>query len=680
MSSPKKVNKKDQNVDTHKIQFGGAGGIQSIDNVSLGKDGSKIPAYKDVLELYHRTGSHLRMATGATLLWSHGDMAVDADGDLSLSSKGNKQDVVLGNNRVYTHGDSVFLTGVQLNEQREAATKLQETVSKIEKAKIDKIKSTKGTEVGCPTCEKEYLINKKSGFISRVEKTVRKYTPPYFGYPVDILFWVFGKLVSPKLDKTTGNSMLGGTCGNKGCKNGIIESAKGKLDAGNAAAVQEAERQSATMDQHASKLKGGNHTMVATGDVILQAGLVPNNSDAFAEVGYNTNEFMHELNTNRTYFTVSGAKNSKKVANTNPSMTIGNMNIIASNKLFLNAGSPGLEILTKGQGNLQFGGVSIIATDGELLLTSNNVTTIKGKNLILDADDRTGTGGIQIRSRNTLVGGALHVNGNSSTIGSVSIDGNLSAPFLITRSMRLQTAKSGSTKVINNAANWAGTAQAMEVADKVVQTINKYVMPGNLLDPDGIFTLALETWNSVWQSSVIEFPVPTGLYFGGCANAAGPGVSWGYVWNYKHSHNLCPQSHNHDHTVPMGKYFDDRESWAQARTDASSIPTSSHESGDAGTPGPKSNGGACGGGGFGFGSPNSNASQARIARNARFGIIGDDAFGDNDFVNVIPEYEEDGNVRNVGFSLQLDCPSIEDLTPPTDSQGQGQGQDGIRDC
>jgi hypothetical protein len=531
----------------------------------------------------------------------------------------------------------------------------------------------------CPTCEKEYLVNKKSGFVSRLTGFFRKFTIPYFGYPVDQVLGFFGKLVGAKMDKTTGKAMLGGTCGNKGCKNGIIESAKGKLDAGNTAAVEEAQKLSPTIDQHASKLKGGNHTMVATGDVILQAGLVPNNAEAFAEVGYNTNEFIHELNQNRTYFAVSGAKNSKKVANTNPSMTVGNMNIIASNKLFLNAGSPGLEILTKGQGNLQFGGVSIVATDGELLLTSNNVTTIKGKNLVIDADDRSGTGGLQIRSRNTLVGGALHVNGNSSTIGSVSVDGNLSAPFLITRSMRLQTTKSGSTKTINNAANWAGTCQAMEVTDKVLQTLNKYLMPGNLIDPEAIFTLSLETWNSIWQATVIEFPVPTGIYFGGCANAAGPGISWGYVWNWKHSHNLTPQAHTHDHTVPMGKYFDDRESWAQARTDSSSIPTPAYESGDGETPGPKSSGGGCGGGGFGFGSPNSNASQARIARNARFGIIGEDAYGNNDFVNVVPEYDDDGNIlpkENVGFSLGIDCSSLENKIPPTNNQGQ----DGIKDC
>lgn len=679
MPSPKKVNKKDQNVDTHKIQFGGAGGIQSIDNVSLGRDGSKIPAYKDVVELYHRTGSHLRMATGATLLWSHGDMAIDADGDLSLSSKGDKQDVVLGNNRVYTHGDSVILTGVQLKEQREAARQLQETINRIEKTKVDKIKSTKGTDVLCPTCEKEYLINKKSGFVSRLTGFFRKFTIPYFGYAVDQALSLFGKAYSAKLDKTTGKAMLGGTCGNKGCKNGIIESAKGKLDAGNTAAVQEAERLSSTIDEHASKLKGGNYTMVSTGDVILQSGLVPNNAEAFAEVGYNTNEFMHELNTNRTYFAVSGAKNSKKVANTNPSMTVGNMNIIASNKLLLNAGSPGLEILTKGQGNLMFGGVSIVASDGELLLTSNNLTTIKGKNLVIDADDRSGTGGLEIRSRNTLVKGAFHVNGNSSSLGSVSIDGNLSAPFLITRSMRLQTTKSGSTKVIGNAANWAGTCQAMEVADRVVQVLNKYLMPGNLIDPEAIFTLSLETWNSIWQATVVEFPTPTGIYFGGCANAAGLGVSWGYVWNWKHSHNLTPQAHTHDHTVPMGKYFDDRESWAQARTDASSIPTPANEVGDGETPGPKSNGGACGGGGFGFGGPNTFASQARIARNARFGIIGEDAFGDNDFVNVVPKYDEEGNIlpkENVKFSLGIDCSSLEDNTPPSNNQGQ----EGIKDC
>ena len=322
---------------------------------------------------------------------------------------------------------------------------------------------------------------------------------------------------------------------------------------------------------------------------------------------------------------------------------------------------------------MQFGSVTITAGSAEAVFASDNVTSIKGKNVFIYGDDRSGTEGIQLNARHTLVTGALAVNGNFTTLGSLRIDGNLSTPSLITRSMRLQTTHSGSTKTVNNTAEWAvGSAQALTVADKALQLICRDLIPGYVMEPNGIFTIALEAFNLAVINTVVE-PIPTGFaFFFGCLTCPPMFLP---IWNWRHTHPLTPQTHTHDHTVPHGQYLNDRESWGSAATDGSHVPTPANEIADGPTPGPKSYGGSCGGGGFGFGSPNSNASKAIIARNARFGIIGSDAYGEYDFVNILPNnnlssfnanissggwnYDLDGEIQpidTVRFSLDTDCP------------------------
>ena len=658
------------------------------------KDGtSEVPTRNDSVNLTHSGGSQVKLAAGGVGVASVGDVSISAAGNAHITAKGTIQTTSEGNIRNYAQGDIVDVRGKQNSVQMDAAKKMQEGVNKIEKAKADKIKSTKGNETLCPTCAKEYLVNRKSGFGSRLFKTIRKFTPPYFGFAVDILQTFYNFVIAPMLDIVSGQSLLGGTCGNKGCKNGRVESPQKKLEEGNKEAIRVAESVSEEMNENAAKLKGGNVVDVASGDRTIRAGLVMNDAPAYVDTNtFHNEEYRHEKDKQSgSYFAASGKGNAKRIVRTVPHHTVGNLNLEAANRLMLIAGSPGFGVETKGHGEMQFGSFTISAGEAEAVIASQNKTTIKGKNVVIDGEDRSGTEGIKLQSPHTRVAGALHVDGNVSMIGSLSIDGNLSAPFLKVPSMRLQTAKSGSTKSVMNDAEWAvGSAIPVTVLDKALQVLSRDIMPGQQVDIEWLFTFSFEVFNLSRLSSIIE-PIPTGFaFFPGCPPACPPMLL--PVWNWKHCHTATPQSHTHDHTVPKGNYFDDREAWGNARDDASAVPTPANEKGDGSTPGPKSNGGACGGGGFGFGTPNSGASQAILYRNQSFGINGSDAYGDYDFVNITPlsgnfGYDEDGNITpidKVNLSVSVNCNDFDfDDTTDLDNSNNNTGdttKDGINNC
>jgi hypothetical protein len=664
MASSKKACEKNHVKDPHAIQTK-AGNLIFQEDVSID---STVGLVKEssYTEWNHAGGGFIKMLNAGTVISSSGDMSIRSDGEVRITAKGNKQEVITGDNRIYTHGNNVVLEGKQDREQRDAAKKIAQIQEKIETAKQNAIKSTKGDEVECPTCAETYLVNRKSDFGQKLFKTIRKFTPPYFAFAIDILQTLYNFLIAPMLDEVSGQSILGGTCGNKGCKNGKIESPQKKIEAGNKAAEETYKSNQEQIEKLANILKSSGKVYSLNGNMTLSIGLpdMDHGKSPYVKAGVHPLSFKHGDPKSGTIFARSGEGGSIDIIlNTNPTPPInGNATLNVVGKLLVNTGNCGMDFLTRGQAHIAAGDIKIVATEGEALLSSGNLTVIKGKGVKIDADDGSGTGGIILGAKNTRVGGSLHVDGNFTTLGSISIDGNLSTPYLITRSMRLQTTKGATPKLINNSANWVGTCQAMEAADKTLQLLSKYIMPG-YLDVEGIFTLTYETFNTIWQATTLEWPVPTGIFAGVCAGIGG-GVCTGYVWNFKHSHNSVPQSHTHDHTVPFGKYLDDRGSWAGARTGASSVPIPANESGDGTVPGPKSNGGACGGGGYLYNSPNSKASKARRERNRSFGIDSDDAFGDYDFVNVTPlsgyfGYDDNGNIipeDKVKFSIGIECP------------------------
>jgi hypothetical protein len=659
-----------------------------------GKNDKSVSTLTNGYNLIDFFKNGIRFLTGG-LLFSSTSVEIRSEGGVKILSNGDHIVKTINGNIINQNGEMT-------DEQLQATKKIQAIYDKAEKSKKNAILSTKGDMVPCDTCAQQQLVNKKSGFITRLMKLLRR--PgilPYFGYAIDVVEFILNTFVAPILDVITAQALSGeSTCGNKGCKNGMIESPQKKLEAGNKAAekvLNEAVESGEIAKLEEAAGSGGNEVHTKNKNVTINIGTPVSSSESpYIKCGTKNDtgnaKFKKGKSLPQTLW-ATGEGTIPNVINISPMAQDGFLTINIASKLLLKTGNCGIELLSSGHTHIAGGSVTVVASEGELCLASQNLTTLKGKAVVIDADDRSGSGGLVLKSKDTKVQGALNVVGNIACMGGVTVDGDVAASHFIGRSMRMQTTQSGSTKSITNDANWLLTSQAMCGADTVLQTIQQYIMPDSLLDIGNLYKLTSETFNQIMNSTVVE-TTQTGFYVGMCLNAAGPGISWGImpsggIWNWKHNHTITNQPHTHDYSIYKGDMYDTLEDWGGARPSPSSIPTPATESCMGTKPGPKSLAGACGGGGggFGFDDPNSRASKARRNRNARFGIFGDDAYGEYDFVNTTPVsgnfgYDDDGNITPydiVNFNLGFDCPSdIFDNTPITDDDGNGDGKP--KDC
>lgn len=684
IGTPKKQQSANSLRNPHSIQTN-AGNLTfqedvGIDEtVGLKRDGSFVT-------LDHAGGGYLKMFHGGTKIFSPGELEINSDANVKITAKGNKQEIITGDNILYVHGNNIVLEGKQDKEQRDAAKKLAQIYEKIEKSKQDAIKSTEGDDVECPICAETYLENKTEGFLSRLFSTLDKYCGAYFGYALAALQSLLNTLFAAKLDETSGQAILEGTCGNKGCKNGKIKSPQKKLEAGNKAAEETYKGNQEEIEKLANLMQSSSTGRVINGDVSLTIGLpeLDSGQKPYVQTGVHPLSVKHGGDGKRIFVKSGEGASLPIISYTNPHPPIkGNATFTVVGKLLVKAGICGFELLASGRGHICSGDLKLVASEGEALLTSNNLTTVKGKIVRIDGNDGSGTGGIILDAKHTRAAGGFHVDGNLTTLGGVSVDGNLACPFLIAPSMRSDTTKSGSTKFVGNSGEWNVTNIATTTADTVLQQINYYIMPGNLIDIGAIFKLIFELFDVIRKAVTIE-PNTTGFAWLGPIPLP--------VTNFTHSHTKTPEDHTHTATIPKGNLYNDRESWAGARPGASSVPTPANVHGDGSSPGPNSSGGACGGGGYLYNSPSSKASKARRRRNQSFGLNTDDAFGDYDFVNVTPlsgdfYYDpNDGSIQpedKVIPSIGLDCPpdlfdNPEDDKPEDEKRPNDNSV--IRDC
>jgi len=596
---------------------------------------------------------------------------VESKGDITFKSE---------NNLIYDiKGDVIDKKGRINDEIVKAQQQLTDIMDKALKAQKDAMKSTKGVMCPCEICAQQSLVNKKEGFVIRLRDTVNKYFKwAYQSNAVDTLFEVLNFFYAPILSITDTKGELGGTCGSKGCKNGMIESSSSKIDAGNKAAQKILEENADKITKLEDKFSKSDSVLNFAGDTAINFGPPTSNKESsYIEDGTFKNiSIRYKKSKNSPQLSVpSGEGDIKNKIFVAPYPGKGFLTVNVNSKLLLKTGNCGLDILSSGHAHIACGSVLLAATEGEMVVTSANQTTIKGKVVKIDADDRSGSGGVAIKSNHTRVHGALNVDGNATVIGGLSVNGNLCASHIIARSMRMQTGESSSSKTVVNGANWLGACQATDVADQTVQAVNCWINPGWFLQAQNIYKTALEQFNNVLNTSMLEWPAPTGIFAGACVGVGG-GACSGYIWNFKHNHSVTPCPHQHEHEAIKGDYYRTPEDWGGARTDASNIPTPASSTAMGPVPGPRGLGGACGGGGGYnvFDDPNSRASKARRNRNARYGINGDDAYGIYDFVNTTPlsgnfNYDENGDITpkdSVNISLGFDCPSDTNIT---DSDG-----------
>jgi hypothetical protein len=545
--------------------------------------------------------SKIRMSAGGDVFIQSGsNLTVNSLGNASYSTKGNEKKAVSGTYTVYAKRDDKKIVGKQNKKEREAAEKLQKITDNIQEKRLDAM-DTKGNMVACPVCSVTHLVDSHSSLVDAFFGFIRKLNIPYFCFPLDVVEKLAKALISPILSPKKNIGLTGPKgCGSPGCKGGQVESPVAAFKAADKATTEAIKANAEEISKLSKTLGGGGAAVIPhKGDVVYKAGLKKNSAPAFKKKGNHTFGlfFKPGENGNGHSLAMHSKGSAERVIYCPPQRTHGSIALEVANNFTINAGSPGVDIQTSGRVNIMAGDVIVNANEGEAVFGSGNVTTIKGKNIILDANDSSGDAGISVQSPHTMFNGSLNVRGDAAFKGHLTTDGAISCPYLIMPSMRTQSTMSSSSKQKVEHANWQAGGLALASTNFVKDIIFRYVMTGYIFTIAGLFALVVEVYDLIMMALTLEMQI-TGICFGYAACAYGGGPFFGYVINYVHNHGKCGDDHSHDINVPKTSTWNTRKGWGQERIAGNSIPTPAPVNGDESSPGPRSKPGGCGGGGL----------------------------------------------------------------------------------
>jgi hypothetical protein len=644
---------------------------ESVSLVTPDPNGSSIPLDRSYFLNQDKFKNIIQTNAEGITFKSPSDIGFFAGGNIFESIAGDRQSVVGGDDHHYSHGEFTQQSGVQSPKEQKAAKDLQKLTSEIDKKKIDTIKNSKGDDYPCPICQQKILTQRAQQLTNKAFKIIRKYLPN-FPYPLDIIQKYVNMLVVPFLSTTSNLSLNGGKgCGSPGCKNGTIKSVQKTLqDANQQAADDLKSKQDAINDAQKRMGRGGAVIKSDSGDIIWRVGLEKNDAPTCVETVYTATQFGLVNGVKAGDPLTADTKGSAKlVVHSDPLINPGSLFIDVSNKLTMAAGSPGVEIDTTGKVSINGATTMVTANQGELTLSSANRTFLKGKNVIIDAKDRSGDSGVKIDSDNTLVAGKLSVNGDISLKGSLMMDGGLHVPHITCPSERIASEPSGSAHQVHSNATWNGPngmqATLFDKYDKIYKKAGRdayNLLSLNILSPAEIKALTEESYSALQLAqSVDNYQIPTG--YGWALGyktlsplkvlVAGPtGVMTGYVvpemipiHNYTHNHGSPVDNHSHGTSVPAFNGYDNQAAARAARPNPSHVPTSAPSAGMGTQAGHKTLGDntSCGGGGGAF-SNRKTPTQAQIDRNSRYGITGN-PYEEGNYVPVTPEFNPDGSLK-----------------------------------
>jgi hypothetical protein len=646
-----------------------AGMLEMKSNVKVDSNGSLIHDDRSYVLLQDKFKSLIQFIGGTITLKATSDLCIAAGQNFWLTVTNDAQFVYGGDKHEYIKGDHSKQFGQQNDKQRKAAKALQKLTSAIDKKKVDTITQHPGEDMICPTCKQKFLTDRAQAITDKAFKTLKKYLP-HCSDSLDVFQKYINMLVVPFLSPESNISLNGGKgCGSPGCKNGIVKSKQSSVQAGNDAAMQ---AYNSSKDEIAAQQKamgaGGSNVQSFAGDVHVKLG-VHNDAPVFSLGEHDTKPFGF-LNANGGRgFRYDSKGNCKMVIYSPCMINPGSLFYEVGNKMTLKAGAPGIDILTNGMFDVKAGGICVNATDGEAVLTSQNKTTIKGKNVIIDAKDRSGDSGVLIEADSTMVKGKFNVAGDMALKGSLMMDGGLFVTHITCPGERIPTASSGSSHQVHSTANWNNPIlpngikyNAFDRAYKAILRNPAWFLTMAILHPSKIQTLAEETYSDACLDMVVDNAfLPTGYamvldYFTQTPLAVetdfGPGIVIPAripIYNYTHNHGSPGDDHTHDYTAHVGHNHGNATASRAARPDPSHVPTPAKPTGMGAKPGHKTMGdlGSCGGGGA-FGRVN----KATSARNANYGINGNPYNGN--YVDAVAEFNPDGSLK-VTPKFSLGC-------------------------
>jgi hypothetical protein len=555
-----------------------AGGI--VTSTSISKATGTLENNSHV-QIYSTGGSFYSLNQDGVVENSSGAYTKKVAGGFWQSIKGSYESFINGLSNT-VHYDDVYVTiGKQSKQELDAANELKDIIKSINDEKIKDLETEDNSEmVPSPVSETEYLVPKKDTS-GKVMGFVRSVIPPYFNFAFDVLNALNSVFVSTA-DVKTGSDMNGGSSGLPQESDGMIPSPVNKIQKANETAANKIKDNTDKILDLEQKLgNGGSYILNSSKDIYFRAGLVRNDLDVIANVGdAATGPGMTLASGEVLYNSFEKNKPLKKyMVNQPDQIPGGNLVFDAYNKLQLISGSSGIDMYTKGQTTLNSGAL-IITSESDITLASENHTIVKGRGVTIDADDRSGSGGLMINAKDSYLNGAIHVKGDANLKGNITTDGELSAPYLVVPSMRQQTTVNGTPDIVTNTASWSmGQAIPLYASNLTKNTTFMYSYPGYITTLTGLTHASTAAYHQIVLSTIVE-PMPTGF----CVTPYGVYP----IFNYHHVHHISPQDHSHDHTLPLGTYLKDRESWVKERGKGSSIPALARVVGDGPSPGPKS--------------------------------------------------------------------------------------------
>lgn len=653
---------------------------ESVNLVERDPFGSIIPVDRSYWLQQDKFKNILQSNAEGITVKSPSDVGFFSGNNYYESIRGDRQSVVGGDEHHYVHGDYTEQIGKQTKKEQKAAKELQKITTAIDKKKVETIKNDEGDDYPCPICSQKVLTERAQNYVNSLFKVIRKYLPN-FPFSLDVIQKYINMLVIPFLSTTTNISLNGGEgCGSPGCEKGVIKSAQRGIQKANEEAANELKAQQEKINELQKEMgTGGTVVKSNTGDVQWTIGLEKNNAPTVTESVHTVTHFGFVNGKKPGDPLTADSKGSAKLAvHTDPLINPGSLFIDVANKTTINSGSPGFEIQTSGKTSINGATTTIAATEGELTLMSANRTFLKGKNILIDAKDRSGDSGVRIESDNTMVAGKLSVSGDLALKGSIMMDGGLYCTHLTVPSERIATSPTSDAHQCHCNANWNEPtrlqATLLDQYDKNYKRISRdiaVILTSYVKTPEYVKTLVEETYSTAMLDSIIDgMGSPTG--FAPVYNyttfqpldvigvtSDGQAVK-GYVvpalipiYNYHHNHGSPGTGHSHDTSVPAFDGHDNAAASRAARPSPSHVPSTAKPHGMGHGAGPKSLGDttSCGGGGGAFGSGGSGGKkyktpkQAIADRNAGYGFSGD-PYNKTNYVNTDVPFNPDGTFKN----------------------------------
>lgn len=515
----------------------------------------------------------------------------------------------------------------------EAHKKLKKILDDVQKQKVEQIESTakSGETVACPICSIQYATDKASQYAKKATSLLRMLKIPYFSYAIDVFQFLLQMILIPFVSITSGSAL--GECGNPDCKGGQIPSPQKPIEEANRKAAEKlASKQKEIAELEQQMGNGGNYTVAVAKDFIISAGLGMNDSPCYSKTN-NKSVPVALQGASKGCLHQKSASNLEGVMYCSPiQFPGGNVIIKGGNSVKIIAGSPGIELMTKGRLTLNCGSLEILTSDGEMIVGSTNHTTLKGKVVTIDAEDGSNGGGIHMNAPNTLIKG-LSVSGNAGIKGALKVEGELSCKYINTVGQRLQSDMAGSPDQRIPFSNWAvGSCQTNDILNTIRTAITHYLMPGAILTLTNIIKFVMQLYNTILTNTVMEY-APTGLFFG---LYAGP------IYNWHHNQLEDPKPMHVDYITPKGIYFDDGSGVDANSNDPGPVPTRARKNGQGMDGGPKTLAG-CGG----FGNWRSNKSTSKKGKLNSFGLGDVEGFTGTRLSdkNVKFDYNKDGSIK-----------------------------------